>query len=336
MKTKKFYTFSIVIPAYNEEKFLPECLESLKKQNFKKNFEIIVVDNNSTDRTFKIAKKFGVRVIKEKKRGVCFARQAGTKIAKGEIIISTDADNNFSPNWLANIYQAFNKNKKIVTVLGPYRFSDKPKWAKWYSIIQFKVVELVYKKTGKIIYSPASNFAFKKTAWQKIGGYDTGLTQGGDEYGLFKKLNKQGKAVYLPENRVYTSSRRAKKGIIYNLLVTLLLYYFLDYLIASKITGKTVFGSYPAYREKIGAKKNKLQLALDVSYYCIISIVFLFLVSSFIFAPGKARAKTNVGRKFISIDSKIDKNLHNVTHKDFYRHHLSHYLKKGFYKIDKF
>ena len=59
---------SVVIPAFNEEKYLPACLEALKKQTFK-NYELIVVDNNSTDKTAQIAKKFGARVVKEKKQG---------------------------------------------------------------------------------------------------------------------------------------------------------------------------------------------------------------------------------------------------------------------------
>lgn len=57
--------FSVVIPAFNEEKFLPNCLKSLKEQDFK-DFEIIVVNNNSIDKTAKIAKEFGARVIFEK------------------------------------------------------------------------------------------------------------------------------------------------------------------------------------------------------------------------------------------------------------------------------
>jgi len=57
---------SVIIPVFNEEKFLPRCLESLKNQKFK-DFEIIVVDNNSTDKTAEIAKKFNVILVSEKK-----------------------------------------------------------------------------------------------------------------------------------------------------------------------------------------------------------------------------------------------------------------------------
>jgi glycosyltransferase involved in cell wall biosynthesis len=80
---------SVIIPAFNEEKFLPRCLESLKNQKFK-DFEIIVVDNNSTDKTAEIAKKFNVILVSEKSQGVAYARNKGAEIAKGEILIFND------------------------------------------------------------------------------------------------------------------------------------------------------------------------------------------------------------------------------------------------------
>ncbi len=84
-----FKMLSVIIPAFNEENFLPRCLESLKNQKFK-DFEIIVVDNNSTDKTAEIAKKFNVILFSEKNQGVAYARNKGSEIAKGEILVFTD------------------------------------------------------------------------------------------------------------------------------------------------------------------------------------------------------------------------------------------------------
>ena len=95
--------FSIVIPCYNEADFIASTLESLTAQTFTKNYEIIIVDNNCTDDTVAIARRHGARVVSAQRPGVCSARQAGTKASHGEIIISTDADTIFSPNWLSNI-----------------------------------------------------------------------------------------------------------------------------------------------------------------------------------------------------------------------------------------
>lgn len=88
---KKNSKISVIIPAFNEENFLPKCLESLKKQDFK-DFEIIVVDNNSKDKTSEISKKFGVKILKEKNQGAAFAREAGFLKARGKIIATTDAN----------------------------------------------------------------------------------------------------------------------------------------------------------------------------------------------------------------------------------------------------
>jgi glycosyltransferase involved in cell wall biosynthesis len=74
---------SVIIPAFNEEKFLGNCLFSLKEQNFK-DFGIIVVDNNSTDKTAEIAKKFGAILVSEKNQGVAFARNRGVQRNKAK------------------------------------------------------------------------------------------------------------------------------------------------------------------------------------------------------------------------------------------------------------
>ena len=99
--------YSVVIPAFNEEVLIGPCLESLAAQDYPAPFEIIVVDNNCTDRTAAIAAAMGATVVFEPERGVCQARQCGTAVAHGNIVISTDADTTFSPGWLSAIDRAF-------------------------------------------------------------------------------------------------------------------------------------------------------------------------------------------------------------------------------------
>lgn len=93
---KKRPAVSVVIPAYNEERYLAACLTSLQKQTLK-NFETIVVDNNSTDKTAEIARRFGAKVVKELKQGIIPARERGFREAKAEIIARTDADTIVAP-----------------------------------------------------------------------------------------------------------------------------------------------------------------------------------------------------------------------------------------------
>jgi glycosyltransferase involved in cell wall biosynthesis len=234
---------SVVVPAYNEERFLGACLDSLLSQDFSYGYEIIVVDNNSTDETSKIAISKGVRLITETKRGVCAARNAGTLAAHGEIIVSTDADSTFAPNWLTKIYETFEQDQKVVAVTGPVIFVQAPRWASLGFKILFWGVSQHFYRTGKVKYISACNTAFKKSSWT---GYNTNLTQGGDEIDLLKQLEKQGPIVYI-NNPVQTSSRRLHKGFLYNLLVTFLAYYIFDYFVGRKIN-RSLLGSYEAIR----------------------------------------------------------------------------------------
>lgn len=292
---------SIVIPAFNEEKYLPKCLESLKKQNFDLPYEIIVVDNNSTDNTAKIAKDNGAKVFFEKNRGVCFARQKGTEKAKGKIIVSTDADCFFPENWLLNIYKAFQKNKKAVAIVGPCDYERKPWWGRIWIRTVFTLVWIFYRLTGKIFYASAVNFAFLKKTWKEVGGYNVNLTQGGDEYYLLRKIKKEGKVIFLKDNKILTSSRRLYKGLFYNFFITLIFYYFFDYLIASRILGKSFTGSYPAVRDERKEKKFLFKKRF------ILGLIFLFLLFYYLFfsptsqAFGKVIFKINTKQRIIAL-----------------------------------
>lgn len=83
---------SIVIPAYNEEKYIGKTLESIKKLNIPVGWEleIVVIDGSSTDDTAKAAKSFGAKVYTEPHKSIGFARQEGLKHASGEIVAFTE------------------------------------------------------------------------------------------------------------------------------------------------------------------------------------------------------------------------------------------------------
>ena len=91
---------SIIIPAYNEEKFIEQTLISLKKQNCGIPYEIIVCDNNSKDKTPEIAQKYADKVVSETKQGGGYARNKGASIAQGKYLVFTDADTVFPENYL--------------------------------------------------------------------------------------------------------------------------------------------------------------------------------------------------------------------------------------------
>lgn len=259
MKVSSSPRFSVVIPCYNEESYIGDTLTSLQQQTFDGSFEIIVVDNNSTDGSAKIARQYGARVITETHPGVCWARQAGTEVATGEIVISSDADTIYAPDWLQKIDANFKRNNKYVAVAGPCIYRSGPYWGKIYPQILFGSTNAYAKVFGHPFYATATNIAFKKSFWH---GYDVHSPQGGDELGLLHQLKRQGRVAFAYDNPVYTSARRLKRGLFYNIFVTFFFYYLLGYYL-DRIFKRTLIGSAPAYRfsndEETGGMKNRLK-----------------------------------------------------------------------------
>jgi glycosyltransferase involved in cell wall biosynthesis len=310
---------SVIIPAFNEAGFIGDCLKSLKEQAFNQHYEIIVVDNNSKDRTGQVAANYGARVVVEQKQGVSFARQRGAMEADGDIIVSTDADCVFPPDWLQNIYNAFIQNEKAIAVIGPFEFMPIPKWGKWLSVNWFKLVKTYYRRQGKILYVPAANFAYLKSALNLVGGYDTNLTQGGDEYGLLRKLVQVGKVVYLPENKIVASSRRLAKGFLHS-AVYMFGYYYLDYFVATRITGKSVFGQAKPLREEPKEKKMIWKILQTAGHTAIFLSVLFFSQS---FRTEAAEAKNTVFTNSKKITWTVGRHFAH-----FKRTGLSHYYHK--------
>jgi glycosyltransferase involved in cell wall biosynthesis len=264
--------FSVVIPAYNEAQFLGSCLDSLRAQDFPEPCEVIVVDNNSTDRTAEIARSHGATVLHEARPGVCAARQRGTEAARGEIVVSTDADTVFDRHWLARIDHAFRENPRRVAVAGPCRFVDPPWWGRVYTCVLFGVVSLIARLTGRILYVTATNIAFRRSEWP---GYDVEATQGGDELGLLRRLQARGPVAFLPANPTFTSSRRLHRGLAYNVLVTCLYYYLIGYAL-NRLAGRQVIGMAPAFRTTAshGPIRRKVREVASLSFGVAFCLLF--------------------------------------------------------------
>src|SRR6516225_495135 len=118
---------SFVIPAYNEEALIASCLHAILAETSRVNCsaEIIVVDNNSTDRTREIAAAIpGVMVVDEPQRGLVQARRAGCLAAGGELIANIDADTMLSEGWLRTALDEFTRSPHLVALSGPCIYYD--------------------------------------------------------------------------------------------------------------------------------------------------------------------------------------------------------------------
>lgn len=267
--------FSIVIPAYNEEKFIGDCLDSLLRQDFRDPYEIIVVDNKSTDETAAVAKSRGVTVVREERQGVCWARQRGSELATGEIIVSTDADTVYPANWLSRIDREFRGAGAPVAVAGPFRFVDAPWWARIWTRTLFGYVRAVGVVTRRVPYVPAANVAFRAESWT---GYDTWATQGGDELDLLRRLQARGRVAFVPDNAVFTSSRRLSRGMVYGIFVAIFYYYVFGYLI-NRVARRQIVGMAPAFRSAAPyvGKGRWLRLVAGIGGCFIIVVGYMYV-----------------------------------------------------------
>lgn len=211
---------SLIIPAYNEEKYIGACLESAIKNSGGKFREIIVVDNQSSDRTSEIAKSFPeVRVVKEEKKGVMRARQRGYQEASGNILAYIDADTKVPEGWVENVIDKFKGNSGLACLSGPYIYYDIPRWQKilvkfyWY----FLALPLYFVVRYMVV---AGNFAIKKDVLDKMGGFDTNIEFYGDDTDIARRASKFGKVKFSPGFVMSTSGRRLSgQGLIKTFLL---------------------------------------------------------------------------------------------------------------------
>lgn len=201
---------SVIVPAYNEEKAIEACLESLKNQ-IEKPYEIIVVDNNSSDKTAEIAKKFGVKIIKEKRQGRIFARDTGFNAAKGDIVARTDADTRVPPDWTKRIREAFETDPKLLGFSGSAHFYGFPSFLQynnWLATGSSRFMKLFMKHDGMMGF----NLALSKEAWGKIKDEvcldETKVHEDAD---LAIHIARYGKVLFDKTVIVHTSSRQLAK-----------------------------------------------------------------------------------------------------------------------------
>jgi glycosyltransferase involved in cell wall biosynthesis len=202
---------SVVIPAYNEERYLPVCLRALDRQTFPASqFEVIVVDNASTDATAAVACRLGARVVAEPRKGVSRARQAGFQAALGLIIASTDADTRVPPDWLARIAAHFERNPALGGVYGPVHWPEgrigerlmlryPGTWALWAS-----------NRAGRSLWW-GSNFAVRREVFWQAGGFPVDWPSGEDT-DLSLRVSRLASVRFDPALVVWASNRRVQEG----------------------------------------------------------------------------------------------------------------------------
>lgn len=206
---KKNPLVSIVLPTKNEENYIGLLLDSLSKQTYK-NFEVIVVDGNSKDKTVKIAKSYGARVIQEygKYRSLPNARNIGIKNAKGDIVAVFDADTNMNKDFIKRAVETFTDDNiigvKCRMVIPHDTFLTK--------------VESAFLRTKVSSFTVIPIF-WRKGVLQKIGMYDPSLGFGEDrdfrdKYSVFMQKNKKYKEGYAKDSVIVSNLPTDMKRIV--------------------------------------------------------------------------------------------------------------------------
>lgn len=231
--------FSIIIPAYNEEKLIERCLKAVFNQNFPKDqYEIIVVDNASTDKTPDLIKKFPVISLFEPKKGLIQARSTGLKKARGVYIINLDADVQVPPDWLKRIYAPLQKNPRIALLTGPYKCVDDPKKFDRHNYIFGLLMDFANKILKTLFVYYGGNVVIKRQLFLDIGGYDLRYTT--DQVSIINRLKKAGGEIYFDRKlQVLTSPRRTQGRVIKFIFQDIIVMYLFHNLY-TKLTGKNL------------------------------------------------------------------------------------------------
>lgn len=172
---------SIIIPAHNEEKWIAACLESVLSIDDYPYKEVIVVDDASTDNTSEILKRFPITVIRTKKRvGPSSARNIGVREAKGEIIVFIDAHCIVKDSHWIQKFLRFFSDPKVGAVGGYFKRETNRKGP-----------SLTFSSNTQQRLVKSANAAYRKSAFEQVGGFDCGLEWAGDAVLTFK-IRKSG------------------------------------------------------------------------------------------------------------------------------------------------
>lgn len=213
---------SIVIPAYNEEKVIGPCLEAViaDARQHAGLVEIVVVNNASTDRTAEIVSAFkDVKLVTEMRKGLLFARQAGFENSSGELIANIDADTLMPAGWIGKVLEEFEVHPNMTALSGPYIYFDLSLWTNFWvwafyglGYLNHLFAQYVLRKGAMM---QGGNFILRRTALEKVGGYNLNLSFYGEDTDMAIRMQRVGRVKFSFLLPMRTSGRRLKdEGVL--------------------------------------------------------------------------------------------------------------------------
>lgn len=243
--------FSLIIPTYNERRYIEPCLQSILRQSIPRpELEIIVADSQSSDGTAEIAARLADKVLTIPRKGIAHARNAGAQEAAGDILVFVDADVSLHPDFLAVIRSAFLRGDHNFSA-SPHRpCSLSPSHPITPSVVAVTgraipadgtwFPRFVYRATYALVgffnafglpLFPGLCVAYRRRAFEEVGGFreDFGISEDLD---LSRRISKLGRCVYERRARAFVSTRRLEHHALSTVLFHI--YHDLRYLFFGK------------------------------------------------------------------------------------------------------
>ncbi len=195
---------SVIVPAYNSAKTIENCIEALLLQDYPKElYEVIIVDDGSTDSTAKKIRNFPIKYIWQENSGPASARNRGAAASKGEIILFTDSDCVPEVNWISEMLKPF-KNMDVAAVKGAYLTRQQSIIAR-FAQIEFEERFEMLRKAESIDMVDTYSAGFLKNIFSKMAGFDTSFPAANNEdTELSYRMSNLGfKMVFNPSAIVY-------------------------------------------------------------------------------------------------------------------------------------
>ena len=206
---------SIVICSYNGASTAESCLRSMEKLRYPGEYEVIFIDDGSTDRTQEILQKFPhVRNIRQKNKGLSYARNVGMEAARGEIVVYTDSDCEADEDWLYYIALALVRSGYVGTG-GPNLIPDEGSWVADCVGLSPGGPTHVMIDDREAEHVPGCNMAFHKWALKQVNGFDPQFRKAGDDVDVIWRLQDLGYAIgFAPAAQVWHYRRNTIKAYL--------------------------------------------------------------------------------------------------------------------------
>jgi cellulose synthase/poly-beta-1,6-N-acetylglucosamine synthase-like glycosyltransferase len=215
------YFISVIVPVYNGEKDIGNCMESVISQDYPTDkYEVIVVDNGSKDRTADILKKYPVKYVLENKvRSSYAARNAGIVNAKGDILAFTDADCVAGKNWLKEGGQAF-AGEDIGCVAGAIKGCGPANFVEEYLNSRGMISQEEKTEKMPFPYAKTANAFYRKEVFDRTGRFEERWVSGGDADLCWRMQINTGYKIRFASGAAVCHRQRSSVGAMFKQCVT--------------------------------------------------------------------------------------------------------------------